>query len=345
MDERDTQPTQAHPDTATNQDANEDTTFRELAMKLIAARYTNPQSMELPKLLVGQLPPTVPFDLPLPEGTRVLGSLLQGDASTATMVLVTERSPDEVVEFYKERLKAAGWSEEEFPGQQRGFVQSGPMGPSFARFLLGDTGPSLIITTFADVDGLTTTQIILNPEGRRFPAARGRMGPRHDMWSALPAIRAPAGAWQSVEGGSGGDDRVISFARLNTALDLSTLAAHYQAQLERGGWERKDAGESGPIAWSAWGFTDTQGEPWRGLFFILKQPEVAERYLLQVSAEWAGTGERYRAGDESGPRVMGFQSHTYLVGHHAATAGPTGTLAQEKRKDDEQPKEDESKGS
>lgn len=345
MDEREAQPTQPEP-THTHADgtANDDATFRELAMKLIAARYPNLLSEEPPQLLVGQLPPALPFDLPLPEGTRVLGTLLQGDASTATMVLVTERSPDEVVEFYKERLKAAGWSEEEFPGQQRGFVQSGPMGPSFARFLLGDTGPSLIMTTFADMDGLTTTQIILNPEGRRFPAARGRMGPRHDMWSALPAICAPAGAWQSVEGGSGGDDRVISFARLNTALDLSTLATHYQAQLEYGGWERKDAGESGPIAWSAWGFTDTQGEPWRGLFFILKQPDVADRYLLQVSGEWAGTGERYHAGGERGPRVMGFQSHTYLAGHNAAAFGPGGTVSQEK-KDDEQPKEDESKGS
>ncbi|MGZ3666185.1 MAG: hypothetical protein ACXVDA_17080, partial [Ktedonobacterales bacterium] len=133
-------------------------------------------------------------------------------------------------------------------------------------------------------------------------------------------------------------------------LDVSTLVAHYQAQLERGGWERKDAGESGPIAWSSWVFKDRQGEPWRGLFFILKQPDVADRYLLQVSAEWAGTGARYRAGDETASRLMGFQSHTYLAGHLAATFGPEGTVPQETKKDDEQPddeqpKEDESKGS
>jgi hypothetical protein len=199
MDERVIQPRHSEP-THTHPDANahDEATFRELAMKLIAARYPNPQSGEPPQLLVGRLPPDLPFELPLPEGARVLGSLLQGDVSTAIMVLVTERPPDQVVGFYKERLKAAGWSKQEFPGQQRGFVHSGPMSPSFAHFFLGDTGPTLIVTAFADVDGRTTTQILLNPEGRRFPAAHRRMGPAHDVWSVLPAILAPAGAWQST---------------------------------------------------------------------------------------------------------------------------------------------------
>ncbi|HEX8033217.1 MAG TPA: hypothetical protein VF510_05185 [Ktedonobacterales bacterium] len=82
MDERDIQPTHMHADAS----ANDDATFRELAMKLIAARYTNPQSGRPPQLLVGQLPPALPFELSLAEGSRVLGILLQGDVSTAIMV-------------------------------------------------------------------------------------------------------------------------------------------------------------------------------------------------------------------------------------------------------------------
>ena len=312
MDERDIQaaaqqPSNTAPDS--ERSGNDEAAFRDLAMKLIAARYPDPQSGEPPHLLVGQLPPGLPFELPLPEHVRLLGSLLQGDASTAIIVFETERSPDEVVAFYQERLKAAGWNEEAFMGQQRGFVQSGAVSPSFAHFFFGDTGPTLIVTTFTDLDGRTTAQLLLNPEGRRSPYARRRMGGAHDMWSMLPAIRAPLGARQYTEGGSGGDERVTSFARLETTRDLATLAAHYGTQLEHAGWKRQDAGESGPVAWSAWAFTDTQGEPWRALFFILKQPDAAERYLLQVSAEWAGIGNRYRAQDDTSPRVFGFQSH------------------------------------
>lgn len=340
---RDTQPTERHTDATVNDAA----TFRELAMKLIVARYTNPQSREVPQLLVGQLPPALPFALPLPEGSRMLGSLLQGVANVATIVFITDLSPDQIVDFYKERLTAAGWSEDELPRQQRGFVHSGSMGQSFARFLLSDTGPLLMVTPIVDEDGQTTTHLLVNPEGHRVaPAVRG-MGAPHDMWSVLPAIRPPLGAWQSAEGGSGGTDRVISFARLDTALDLSTLSTlstlvtHYQAQLERGGWKREDAGESGPIAWSTWACVPTQGEPWRGLFSILKQPSIAERYLLQVTAEWVGT----QAGSETGPRMMGYQSHTTILGHHTATFGPVDTGARETEKGNEQAREDEAKDS
>lgn len=63
------------------------------------------------------------------------------------------------------------------------------------------------------------------------------------------------------------------------------------------------------------------------LFFILKQPDAEERYLLQVSAEWAGSGSRYRAQDDTSPRVFGFQSHT-VVGLSTAVYGPSRTTAQ-----------------
>lgn len=341
MDEREPHTTPTPADSA----ANDDATFRKLAMRLIAARYPAPPGESL-RLLVGQLPPDLPFDLPLPEGTRVLGSLLQGDAHIANMVLMTDLLPDQVVEFYRERLKAAGWSEEESMGQQRGFVQSGSMSPSLAQFFLGDTGPLLIVTSFSDPDGRSTAEVLLNPGGRGSSFARRRMGAAHDVWSVLPTIRPPAGARQSVEGASGGNDRVISTARLETALDLSTLAVHYHTQLEYGGWERTDAGESGPIAWSAWTFTDEQGEPWRGLFFILKQPDVAERYLLQVSAEWAGTVAPYRVhpGSVSYAPMMGFQSHTYSS-NSVTISGPIATDSQAQEKREDQPKKNEAKDS
>jgi len=97
--------------------------------------------------------------------------------------------------------------------------------------------------------GRTTIQLTLHrqsPQEQQRPRMMGR-----DMWSVLPAIRAPRGASQQAEGGSGSPDRLSANAPLETALDLPSVVTHYTEELTRAGWERRDGGEAGPAAWSA----------------------------------------------------------------------------------------------
>ncbi len=279
---------------------NDDASLRELALALVAARYpdaTDETSDEGLQLLPGQLPPSFPADFPLPPGSRVVGSLV---AARPTVALDTDQSAEEVIAFYTERLTAAGWNAPEgIPPRQGGFVHSsfGAAGRTHALFYRDD-GPGLSFMTQTTANGRTSVLISQMPDG----AGPMRHGPRsrmmhYDIFSILPVIMPPPRSQQYQEGGSGGGgDRVIANARVETDLDLAALTAHYIAQLEHGGWQRTDGGESDPVAWSTWSFETEEKEPWRALFVILKRPDVPRRYWAQLLAEWAG--ERPRGGTQ-----------------------------------------------
>ena len=79
-------------------------------------------------------------------------------------------------------------------------------------------------------------------------------------------------------------DAAYSYVALETGLDLTALADHYAAQLERAGWSRTSEGQDGPQAWIAWTFTDGKSDSWTGTFTALRLPATPARYLLQINA-------------------------------------------------------------
>ena len=300
---------QTNPQAPTNDDAS----LRELALALIAARYsdaTDETGGEGPQLLPGQLPPSFPADFPLPPGARVVGSLV---AARPTIALDTGQSAEEVIAFYTEQLTAAGWDAPEgIPPRQGGFVHSsfGMAGRTHALFYRDD-GHGLNLMTQTAANGRTSVLISQLPEG----SGPMRHGPRerrmhYDMFSVFPVIMPPPRSQQFQEGGSGGDDRVSSSARVESDLDLATLAAHYTTQLERGGWQRTDGGENDPVAWSTWSFESEEKEPWRALLVILKRPDVPRRYWIHLLAEWVGEQPWNGTGVVSSISMGGWTSHS-----------------------------------
>lgn len=290
--------------------------LRELALALIAPRYPDMAEGEAPQLLVGQLPPSFTSEFPQPPGSRIVGSL---QSSRPTVVLDARQSADEVVDFYRERLTATGWTaQEDMPPRQGGFLHSNMLDRRFGNFYRGEDGPSLHVMTYDAPGGRTTVHLTLSPggtvpmfEGRQ---RRPRMGP--DMWRILPPIAPPPRSQQWPQGGNAGGDHVNSSARLKTDLDLPAVAAHYIAQLEKSGWQRHDVGENGPVAWSTWTFQDEDHELWCGLFVILKRPDVLRRYWVQVLAEWTG-----QQSQGSGKRTVTSAVGGVWVGSHLHTSG------------------------
>ena len=261
-----------------------------LALRLLA-HPGNPM-FQNPTLFVGQLPDALPVDLPLPADSRLLGSLQRGEGHV-DVVLDTPLSEQEVTAFYRERLSAAGWQEEEpFPGmRQGGFVHThfGGVGSTSCWFQ-GAHGPMLQVQAFPGQGGRTDARLSLDLSGRN-SAQRFRMHRRHMMGhDFLPPLRPPSGAIQMGGGGGGGGDSFYSSATLEAADDLPTLTAHYAGQLEQAGWTRADGGQSGPVGWHSWTFQDEDGEPWRALFFILKMPETEGQHFLYLKADWANKG-------------------------------------------------------
>jgi hypothetical protein len=275
MDEQ----TQQKSDSSGGEDA-----LRELAVRLLIFHHSlllAGQELREPQLLVGQLPPDLPVELPLPEGSRLLGSLA---VENPMIAIDTQLAGEDVVAFYRERLSTAGWTvQEHFGPPQGGFVHSSRSEHTMATFFTPDDRFTLTVMTAPAPGGRTTVQLTLQGETAEF---RPRLRPhRPDFMAVLPSIRGPKGALQMPRGSSGGSDSAESAAALETDFDLAAVSIHYVDELERDGWRRLDAGTSGPVAWSIWSFVDTEGATWEALLLILQRPSRHGKYALTLSAE------------------------------------------------------------
>lgn len=299
---------------------------REALLEALALRLTispfDPRTQN-PQLLVGQLPDNLPFELPIPEGSRVVGSLARSPEHI-DLLLDVPLPPEQALAFYKERLQAAGWSELEQPmgmPQRGGFVHSSILAQHLnVYFCKGPRGPSLHFSALREQAGFTDVRLDLNLDERESPcgqAARMRKQRMHrpGFEELIPPLVPPAGARQRDGSGGGGSDSWYSTATLEADVDLATLTAHYASQLAQGGWTRTDAGSAGPVVWHTWTFQDEDKEPWYGMFFMLKLPGKEREYFLYIRIEL--TDRR------SGPRPGGF-SYTSLSGGWIASAGPRG---------------------
>ena len=269
---------------------NDEALLRELALRL-AAQRSGPGAD--PQLLVGQLPDHLPFEMPIPAGARIIGSLAS-DAQHMDIVLDAPLSREQVSAFYQERMRGAGWSEVEQPAASMGGFApaSGPAHARLSRrigsgfFCKGPNGPSLQVLVQAEQAGFSDVRLNLNLDPHNSLCAQQR----HWIGAAgagplVPQLTPSAGAQQWPGGGGGGSDQFYSSATLEADADIATLSAHYAGQLEQGGWTRLDAGQSGPSAWHTWMLQDESGQAWYGTFCMLRKPGGAGSYFLLLRIE------------------------------------------------------------
>lgn len=285
--------------------------LRELALRLAATRslgapWSNPTAE--PELFVGAIPASFPFALPQPDGSRVVGSVQVGSATT--IYLDASQSPAQVLAFYRDQLPAEGWKALDWPpGRHGGFVATMGAMANRLTFCRGEDAPALTVSAFelagAPAGSAGSVQVELNTfaESPEYsPCAqqrrmRGPMGPQ--MEDIFPALVPPVGAQQRPQGGGGGGDTWHTSADLKSDLTLAEVRSHYERQLLDAGWTRAASGESGPVAWSTWAFRDKDGQEWRALFFILHEPEAQDAYYLFLQA---------RSANPRGSRAGGFSS-------------------------------------
>lgn len=266
---------------------------RELALRLLAPPF-DPEAQQ-PQLLVGQLPAALPFDLPLPDGCRIVGTFIRSP-ETIQIVLDTAQLPAQVMTFYTEKMQALGWSEPDFSHRHRqhegGFVHT--MHPSLASTTLckGRHGPALFISTSRGQDEGKQTEVRLHLDRRSRNSPCGQSSEIfRGVRSLIPALEPPPGGrqWGGAGGGSDSDSASTS-ATLDMQSDMALplLASHYAHQLEQAGWQRTGEGSSGPMAWHTWEFSDRENERWQGVFTLLEIPGMTRKYYLQVHINWVG---------------------------------------------------------
>src|SRR5260370_21995031 len=273
--------------------------LRALATRLLVMH--NPFTQAPARLVARQVAPEFPAEVPVPEGSQVLGTLV---AERNVIVRFDVDLPSERLDAcYRERLPALGWSLAEQPGPQRGgFLRTGP-GPASVRMLLcrGEASPSLVVAASQPDEGASgpvqaSLQLLRYETPQQSPCALERMAQMGRMARSmgetlLPALRAPRGATHERVSAAGGDGHLLANADLDvTDIDPAAVGRHYNDQLAQGGWALTDEGAVPPAAWSTWTFLDEEGTRWVGLFFALQHPTVPGHYQLTLRADRTGGG-------------------------------------------------------
>jgi hypothetical protein len=281
----------------------------ELALRL--ATYPGDSSTQHAQLLPGQLPDQLPVDIPFPEGSRVLGSLIRNPESI-DMLLDTYLPPEQVLIFYRQRMEALGWQTTDiFQPNRGGFMSSGSRSrggnetfykglrdPSLSVYGLGissawvdefnrnRSGPVLTVNAYPGKGNMTDLRLNLNMNGP-FPPGPPRHMRGRPSRILLPAVEAPEGAIQGGGSAGGGPDGAHADATLVTHADLSTLAAHYKTQLEQAGCVLTEEGQNGPLAWNTWTLKEDD-EQWRGFFLILKVRNQEYYLTMRMNSDNGG---------------------------------------------------------
>jgi hypothetical protein len=264
--------------------------WRALVLRMMPSRpaRVTPQPPEM-EVFPGQLPPNLPVDIPLPAGSRIVGTVLNsGGLEEVTVYIDALESPRDLLDFYRERLLPGGWYRVDTGGHaSNGFNDADGSYQIQGQFCRSEQGPTLLVTATQQENGLAVLRVGLYTDERTSPCLpHQRRGPPANP---VPPLPLPAGA-RIVMGagpwGSRGPDSAHSGAEIEIELDLAAVAEHYSRHLEAGGWTKRDSDQSGLCAWSTWTFQHEREEAWRGLLVVFQRPDCAHRYVLQTWAEW-----------------------------------------------------------
>jgi hypothetical protein len=259
--------------------------LEKLALGLLL--YPGDPRASKPRLFLGKIPENLPIEIPIPEQSRVVGTLARSEAHVE-IVLESDLSPEEVFSFYRAQLTSLGWHEPEgmWPHHAGGFLH-GDFGPHMNLIFCQEPGGAGLTVGILQLESATTdVRLNLSLDREMNPCAQQAMMHHHGMFEIIPPLVPPRGAQQRSGGGGSGSDESYATATLKTNLALDALTKHYADQLSQAGWTQTDAGASGPLAWHSWHFTSEDQEPWSGLFFILKTPEKPDDYFLYIRATW-----------------------------------------------------------
>lgn len=254
-----------------------------LALRL--ATFPGDPDLENPQLIVGNVPQSLPFNIPFPAGSNILGSLIR---SPRSLQIVLDAPPPrkEVNDFYERELKAAGWQvpEDDARRHSGGFAHQGFSNVTFLH-LVHSSGVAAAIQISDGENGMSAVRLNLNQNAQSAQARRRRL--QRPFSQVLPSLVPPKGAIQRSAGGSSGEDNTNSSAtlRLDKIWDIATLAKHYTDQLTQAGWTQIDGELAGHAAWSAWGFQTDDNEEWQAAFHLFQLPGEQIRYHLSLHAE------------------------------------------------------------
>lgn len=261
----------------------------ELVARVLTSPFSPSGKPQGAQLLRGALPTQPTVDAPMPQGSKLIGSVVRtsgGAAASVQVVLDAGGTVADVTTFYERELASLGWKpmpDRGGPGGG-GFQPASP--PTSKTFCKGDGIPWLSLMVFSRENSPNDVRLnyqLLNEFGGGTPCSQQASGPQHFV-SKLPALRPPSDVqFRGGSGMSGSTDRQVSETSAATTRGAAELETHFAGQLSAAGWTRIAGGATGPVAWSTWKLPG-DGD-WTGMLLVIETG--SDRRLLSVRAESA----------------------------------------------------------
>ncbi len=231
-------------------------------------------------IYIGELPPDV--DLPLPSGSRVLGSV-EGYYQQLQVIFESDLAPEKVFAYYDGAL-GAEWRPVDQGPMGQGFVMADPVGRSYCT---EDDRTYLTVAAFPAGDGPTDVRLNLDAAQSQYFCHPPDPGPYADTASQLiPTLRVPAGV--EMVGGSGTGSSGMeanTTTSLKTAMTAAALEAHFAAQLMDLGWQLEGQQPLEGYAASVWRLTDANNEAWTGYLIVIEVLKDSDRRYAYLQIE------------------------------------------------------------
>jgi hypothetical protein len=244
-------------------------------------------------LIPGELPASLPLAVPVPSGSRLLGSIVRSEAGATTsmeIVLDAPGAPDDVVAFYDRAFAPQGWHVRSSQSLGDGFLPN--LGVRLRSYCTDAAEPAMALAINPTPAGPQDVRVTIRHPAPGRPSFSACAEPFRSHGSAalapggprepFPALYAPPGAQLDLEvrgdrssryDGSGGQHQVL----IESELGVTELAAHYGDRLRVAGWESRATGAAGDVAWSTWHLTGA--EQWQGWFFATAGAASRDRWL------------------------------------------------------------------
>jgi hypothetical protein len=272
----------------------------ELAARLISPPYPMPDgSTQTVTLHPGALPPNTGFDLPVPTGAHLVGSVLRqrtGANPSFDVVLDVKGGADDVTSFYERELAKKGLTPPQVPQQMQPGGFQGTVGPAKgSMFCKGDGLPYVSVSVFSRPNAANDVRVHFEPaqsaSAQQFvgsPCSQKGGPPPNMAAQRLPVLRAPDGVQLQAMGSSMGGPRQQSEAVATTSRSAAELESFFAQQLVAAGWTRVAGGANPPLAFSTW---KVPGDgDWQGVLIVIEMPAKDRRSLMLRAESPTGFG-------------------------------------------------------
>ncbi len=259
--------TAAPGETAVRADQGSDASLQELAQRYL--QQTNGGQVEL---FPGQIPADVPVALPMPAGSRLIGTVVRHLSTQTTYEVLLDvpgTSADATANLTR-ALSAGGFATPTPFNYAAYYVPNGfqdqrpsmtPASPAPTRTpnpnlqtiaqLCQPSGVGIVLTARPLPNNSTGVTLQVTGSGSNSFCAQNRPTPGALPRPSLPALTGPGDADVSqIDYDEVGDG--VSDATITSDLSPAELEALYGKQLAAAGWTRITGDARGPLAWSLW---------------------------------------------------------------------------------------------